>query len=77
MHAYIHAIKTRIETTRTSRSNEVRRRFDTPVIWLYHQVAERRGKKKALVAAGRELLTVCYSVLKHRRPYFNPLHVQA
>jgi hypothetical protein len=52
-------------------------RPDTPVIRLYQRVAERRGKKKALVSAGRELLTVCYSVLKHRRPYFNPLHVQA
>jgi ketopantoate hydroxymethyltransferase len=44
---------------------------------LYHGVAVRRGKKKALVAAGRELLTVCYSMLKNQRPYFNPLHVQA
>jgi hypothetical protein len=40
-------------------------------------VVVRRGKKKALVAAGRELLMVCYSVLKNRRPYFNSLHVQA
>ena len=52
-------------------------RYDTPVTRLYHRVAERRGKKKALVAAGRELLTVCYSVLKHQRPYFNPLYTQA
>ncbi|MBD3206368.1 transposase, partial [Candidatus Bathyarchaeota archaeon] len=52
-------------------------RYDTPVTRLYHRVAERRGKKKALIAAGRELLTVCYSVLKHQRPYYNPLHTQA
>jgi transposase len=52
-------------------------RYDTPVTRLHHRVAERRGKKKALVAAGRELLIVCYSVLKHQRPYYNPLHTQA
>jgi len=52
-------------------------RYDTPVTRLYHRVAERRGKKKALIAAGRELLTVCYSVLKYQRPYYNPLHTQA
>jgi transposase len=52
-------------------------RYDTPVTRLYHRVAERRGRKKALIAAGRELLTVCYSVLKNRRPYFNLLQTQA
>jgi len=48
-------------------------RYDTPVTRMYHRVAERRGRKKALVAAGRELLTVVYSVLKNQRPYYNPL----
>jgi transposase len=52
-------------------------RYDTSVTRLYHRVAERRGKKKALVAAGRELLTVCYSVLVNQRPYFNSLQTQA
>lgn len=52
-------------------------RYDTPVTRLYHRVAERRGRKPALVAAARKLLTVCYSVLRNRRPYFNPLHSQA
>ena len=49
-------------------------RFDTPITRAYHRIAERRGKKVARVAAARMLLEVCYSVLKHRRPYYNPLH---
>lgn len=38
-------------------------RYDTPVTRFYHGVAERRGKRAALVAATRKLATVCYSVL--------------
>jgi transposase len=34
-------------------------RYDTPVTRFYHRVAERRGRKAALVAAARKLLTVC------------------
>jgi len=52
-------------------------RCDTPVTRFYHRVAERRGRKPALVAAARKLVTVCYSVLVNRRPYYNPLHAQA
>jgi transposase len=52
-------------------------RFDTPVTRFYHRVAGRRGAKTARVAAARKLLTVCYSVLRSRRPYFNPVHAQA
>jgi transposase len=52
-------------------------RFDTPVTRFYHGVAERRGKRAALVAAARKLIEVCYSVLVHGRPYFNPLTAQA
>jgi transposase len=52
-------------------------RYDTPVTQFYHRVAERRGRKPALVAAARKLVTVCYSVLVNRRPYYNPLHAQA
>ena len=44
---------------------------------FYHRVAERRGRKPALVAAARKLVTVYYSVLVNRRPYFNPLDAQA
>ena len=52
-------------------------RYDTSVTRFYHRVAERRGRKAALVAAARKLVTVCYSVLVNRRPYYNPLHAQA
>jgi transposase len=52
-------------------------RVDTPVTRLYHRVAGRRGRKAGLVAAARKLVTVCYSVLVYRRPYFNPLESQA
>jgi transposase len=55
----------------------VHTRYDTPVTRFYHGVAERRGHKAALVAAGRKLATVCYSVLVGGRPYFNPLTAQA
>jgi transposase len=52
-------------------------RYDSPVTQFYHRVAERRGRSTAKVAAARKLLTVCYSVLRYGRPYFNPLHAQA
>ena len=52
-------------------------RYDTPITRAYHRIAERRGGRVARVAAARMLLEVCYSVLKHRRPYYNPLHAQA
>ena len=52
-------------------------RLDSQVTRLYHRVAERRGRKSGLVAAARELATVCYSVLVNRRPYYNPLDSQA
>jgi hypothetical protein len=52
-------------------------RQDTPVTRFYHRVAERRGRKSALVASARKLATVCYSVLVNRRPYFDPLDAQA
>jgi transposase len=51
-------------------------RYDTPVTRFYHRVAERRGAKTARVAAARKLLTVCWSVLRSRRPYFNPVGAQ-
>jgi hypothetical protein len=52
-------------------------RYDTPVTRAYHRIAERRGRKTARVVAARMLLEVCYSVLRHRQPYYNPLHAQA
>jgi transposase len=51
-------------------------RYDTPVTRFYHRVAERRGAKTARVAAARKLLTVCWSVLRNRRPYYNLVHAQ-
>lgn len=51
--------------------------YDTSVTRFYHWVAWRRGRKPALVAAARKLVTMCYSVLVNRRPYYNPLHTQA
>ena len=52
-------------------------RFDSPVTRAYHRIAERRGKGKTKVVAARMLLLVCRSVLKNRRPYYNPVHGQA
>ena len=52
-------------------------RVDSPVTRFYHGVAERRGRKAALVAAARKLMTVCYSVLVHGRAYLNPLDAEA
>ena len=49
-------------------------RYNTPVTRLYHRVAERRGSPTAKVAMARKLVTVCYSVLKNRKSYINPLH---
>jgi transposase len=51
--------------------------YDTPGTQFYHGVAKRRGRRAALVAAARKLTEVCYSVLVHGRPYFNPLDAQA
>jgi len=52
-------------------------RYDTPVTRAYHRIAERRGRKTARVASARMLLEVCYSVLRHCLPYYNPLYAQA
>ena len=52
-------------------------RFDSLVTRAFHRIAERRGKGKAKVAAARMLLLKCRSVLRNRRPYYNPVHGQA
>jgi hypothetical protein len=52
-------------------------KYETPVTRFYHGVAKRCGRKAALVVAARKLATVCYSVLVHGRPYFNPWDAQA
>jgi len=52
-------------------------KYDTAITRAYHRIAERRGKKVALVATARRLLLSCYSVLKNRRPYTPFPHGQA
>jgi len=44
-------------------------KYDTSITRLYSRIAERRGKRSAVVAAAHKLLLVCYSVLKNKRPY--------
>jgi transposase len=46
-------------------------RYDTSITRLYNRIAERRGKRSAVVAAAHKLLLVCYSVLKNKRPYYD------
>jgi len=46
-------------------------KYDTSVTRVYNRIAERRGKRSAVVAAAHKLLLVCYSVLKNRRPYYD------
>ena len=52
-------------------------RYDNTVTRFYHQMAQKRGFHIAKASAARKLLSICYSVLRYRRPYFNPLHAQA
>ena len=44
-------------------------KYDTWISRSYRCLAGRRGKSTARVAAARKLLVVCYSVLKHKRPF--------
>jgi transposase len=46
-------------------------RFDTSISRAYNRIAEKRGKRIALVAAARRLLMCSYSVLKNKRPYYD------
>jgi len=45
------------------------RMYDTAITRAYHRIAERRGRRVAVVAAARKLLMCCYSVLKNKRAY--------
>jgi transposase len=47
-------------------------KYDTSITRSYHAIAERKGKPVAKVAAARRLLMCCYSVLRNRRPYYDP-----
>ena len=47
------------------------RGFDSNVTRMAHRVAERKGNRVGLTEATHKLLLVCYSVLKHKRPYYD------
>jgi len=47
-------------------------KYDTSITRSYHAIAERKGKPVAKVAAARRLLMCCDSVLRNRRPYYDP-----
>jgi len=44
-------------------------RYDSAITRVYHRVAERRGRRVAVVAAAHKLLMCCWAVLKYREPY--------
>jgi transposase len=47
-------------------------KYDTSITRSYHAIAERKGISIAKVAAARRLLMCCDSVLRNRRPYYDP-----
>jgi transposase len=46
-------------------------KYDTAITRAYHRIAERRGRRAAVVAAAHKMLLCCYSVLKNKRPYYD------
>jgi transposase len=44
-------------------------KYDTAITRAYNRIAERRGRRIAIVAAARRLLMCCYSVLLNKHPY--------
>jgi transposase len=44
-------------------------KYDTSITRAYNRIAEKRGKRIAIIAAARRLLMVSYSVLKNKKPY--------
>jgi transposase len=44
-------------------------KYDTAITKAYHRIAERRGRRIAVVAAAHKLLMCCWAVLKYRQPY--------
>jgi len=46
-------------------------KYDTWISRSYRCLAGRKGKNTARVAAARKLLVVCYSVLKHKKPFYD------
>jgi transposase len=47
-------------------------KYDTSITRAYHAIAERKGTGTAKVAAARRLLMCCDSVLRNRKPYYDP-----
>jgi len=47
-------------------------KYDTSITRAYHAIAETKGASIAKVAAARRLLMCCYSVLRNRKPYYDP-----
>ena len=48
-------------------------KYDTSITKAYHRIAERRGRRVAVVACARKLLLCCYSVLKNKRVYHDQI----
>ena len=46
-------------------------KYDTSITRAYNRIAERKGRRIAVVAAARRLLMCCYSVLRNKRPYYD------
>jgi transposase len=46
-------------------------KYDTSITRAYNRIAEKRGKKIAVVAAARRLLMCSYSVLKNKKPFYD------
>jgi transposase len=44
-------------------------RYDTAITRAYHRIAERRGRRVAVVAAAHKLLMCCWAVLRYRESY--------
>ncbi len=47
-------------------------KYDTSITRAYHAIAQSKGKNVAKVAAARRLLMSCHSVLRNKRPYYDP-----
>jgi len=44
-------------------------KYDISIMRAYNRIAERKGRRIAVVVAARRLLMCCYSVLRNKRPY--------
>jgi transposase len=58
-----------LKATLTESAWAVSRTKDSALSALYHNIARRRGKKRALIAAGHRILIEIYRVLRTGKPY--------